>query len=303
MNRLIRHILLFLLPVVLVLILLPLEQRMAYQGLKDDCFDHGLWIHDRIFNHKKEIELLFLGSSHTINAVDDELIEKETGISTANLGYCRLGRNLHELLLNEVLEQHRPRMLILEIRETEDEHSHPIYPFLGSTAEVLIPDFVWNRDYLDDVQTHLTYKLDLFQDRLWGVEAMPIRQEAHGFSVNVDTADFKEMHRILWTKRIADPAALEGLNMQFPKSALQRIVKICEQQDIELVFLYLPSYGIPESQAPSAFYSEIAPVIIPPDSILRNISFWHDPQHLNKAGAGVLSKWIAQQLSGPFRPR
>lgn len=302
MNRLIRHILLFLLPVLLVLVLLPVDRRMAYQGLQDDCFDHGLWIHDRIFEHEKEIELLFLGSSHTINAVDDELIEQETGISTANLGYCRLGRNLHELLLNEVLEQHQPRMLILEIRETEDEHSHPIFPYLASTSEVILPDFVWNRDYADDIQTHLRYKLDLFQDRLWEEEALPIRQEAHGFSVNTDTADYQVMLRLRWTKGFTDPDPLGGLPMQFPKSALQRIVKVCEEEDIELVFLYLPSYGISTNKVPLAFYSEIAPVLLPPDSMLSNVHFWHDPQHLNKAGAAVFSTWLSQQLSGPFRP-
>lgn len=302
MNRLIRHILLFLLPAILVLVLLPVDRRMAYQGLQDDCFEHGLWIHDRIFTHEKEIELLFLGSSHTINAVDDELIEQETGISTANLGYCRLGRNFHGLLLNEVLEKHQPRMLILEIRESEDEHSHPIFPYLASTSEVILPDFVWNRDYVDDVQTHLSYKLDLFQDRLWGEEALPIRQETHGFSVNVDTAKIEVLLGFQARKKKSIAAPLTGLNMQFPRRSLHRISTICSEHDVQLAFLYLPSFGTSTHEAPSAFYSEIAPVIIPPDSMLRNTNFWHDPQHLNKTGAAMLSTWLSQQLSGPFRP-
>lgn len=302
MNRLIRHILLFLLPLILVLIFLPVDHRMAYQGLQDDCFDHGLWIHDRIFEHEKDIELLFLGSSHTINAVDDGLIENETGISTANLGYCRLGRNLHEFFLQEVLKKHEPRMLILEIRESEDEHSHPIFPYLASTSEVMRPDFVWNRDYLDDVQQHLSYKLDLFQDRLWGGESLPVRLEPFGFSVNVDTAEIEVLREFQSRKKKTTEAPLDGLNMQFPKNSIQRIVEVCSESEVQLVFLYLPSFGSTTDQISSSFYGEIGPLIIPPLSMLENTDFWHDPQHLNEAGASMLSTWISQQLSGPFRP-
>lgn len=302
MKRLIRNILLFILPVALVLVLLPVDHRMAYQGLKDDCFGHGLWIHDRIFEQNKDIDLLFLGSSHTINGIDDQLIEQQTGLSTANLGYCRLGRNLHELLLEEVLQKHQPRALILEVRETEDEHSHPIFPNLASTTDVMLPDFVWNRDYLDDVQKHLSYKSDLFQDRLWGEEALPIRQKAFGFSVNIDTAETDVLREFQSRKKKTAKDPLEGLNMQFPKNSILRIAEVCSENDVQLVFLYLPSFGPMTDQTPSSFYDGIAPVIIPPPGIFENTDFWHDSQHLNKAGATVLSTWISQQLSGPFRP-
>ena len=52
MKRLLRNIILFCVPLLVVLIILPVDKRSKYQGLEDDCFNHGIWIYDRVFNNK-----------------------------------------------------------------------------------------------------------------------------------------------------------------------------------------------------------------------------------------------------------
>jgi len=113
------------LPVWLLFIFLPVDKRQKYQGLVGDCGNKGLFLHDRVFINEKSIDMLFLGSSHLICGVDDQLIETKLNNKTtvANLGYCRLGRNFSYILLKEVLETKQPKHLILEVREDENRYN------------------------------------------------------------------------------------------------------------------------------------------------------------------------------------
>jgi lysophospholipase L1-like esterase len=46
-----------------------------------------------------------------------------------------------------------------------------------------------------------------------------------------------------------------------------------------------------------AFYKELGPTQIPPDSILKNPKLYFDHSHLNQAGAKALAPWLAAQIA------
>jgi len=70
-----KNIFIFLFPVILLVLIFPIDKRTRYTSLKDDCFNHGIWIHDRLFKNETPTDIIFLGTSHTVNAIDDKLIE------------------------------------------------------------------------------------------------------------------------------------------------------------------------------------------------------------------------------------
>ena len=146
MRKLILHINLFLLPLFLLLLVIPVDKRQKFVGLEADCYNHGIWVHDRIFHSQTPIDIAFLGSSHTICGVDDGFLsEKIEGLEVANLGYCRLGRNLNYVLLKELVSQNEVQQIIIEVREKEDRFSHPIFPYMARSEDVMLPKLFFNQ--------------------------------------------------------------------------------------------------------------------------------------------------------------
>jgi len=302
MKKLFIYTGLFLLPMLLLVCLLPIDRRLAYAGLEGDCFNHGIWVHDRIFEQGEAIDIAFLGSSHTLNGVDDSLIsDKLPQVQAANLGYCRLGRNLTYVLVKELLRAKEPQHIIIEIREHENRYSHPIFPYLGRTQDVVLPYPFFNPDILPDIWTHLAYKIEILQDGLYRSEqAPPIQLDLYGFGSSADTAeagflaDIKS-RRSQSTSRLSDEQ--QAFYDTYALGYLQKIADVCREKGVRLSFLYLPGYGAPLA-TPSLYETYLAygEIFLPPDSILQNPAFWFDEGHLNQTGAKQLSTWLGEKL-------
>lgn len=311
MKKFCFHIILFLLPLGVVLFFLPTKNVLKYFGLKDDCIGHGIWMHDRIFENDKKIDVAFVGSSHTISAINDRLLEnhfKEKKINITNLGYCRLGRNLSYIITKELLSKKQPKYLVVEVREKEDRYSHPIFPYMADTKEVIFPALLFNRDIFSDVATHFSYKIELTQDFLYNKkvekESIILAKGDYGFGSTNDTVDLEILNdfKIERTSPKSKPSELErNFYMAFPRSYLKKISDLCHTNQVELYFLYLPSYGSPSSK-PSEYdtYLQYGEVLFPPADILENPDYWYDPHHLNPAGANELSNWIKKEIENRF---
>jgi len=299
-----RNIVLFLLPLLVLILIMPVNQRLKYIGLKHDCFNHGIWIYDRIFNNSKPIDVVFLGSSHTINGINDQLIEENIHndqLAVVNFGYCRLGRNLDYVLLKEILKKKHPKYLFLEVREDEDRYSHPIFPYIASDKDVLFPWPFFDKNILSDIWTHFSYKIELFQDWIFfNTLEMPIRKNDFGFASSTDTASGKILNETKLKRNKPRPELTKperDFHMSFARGYIKRIHKICKENHIKVVFLYLPSYGTSLNK-PKEYdtYLKYGEVWIPPDQIMQNPAHWHDENHLNRAGAAQLSQWIADKI-------
>jgi len=303
MKKLYRHITLFVLPILVLLIQLPEDRHLRYAGLKNDCYNHGSWIYDRIFNNDKPADIVFLGSSHTINGIDDSLIESrlnKSGMTVVNLGYCRLGRNLHYVLLKELLEKKHPSVVVLEVRMDENRYSHPVFPFLASTRDVLFAEPFFNRDFFKDIYLHFTYKLQIAQDYLFG-KSYEINDKGmdYGHSTSSGTAPPDDLNQYRETHQ-NDSAktnrAWQNFYMHYPGSYLKKISRLCHQNNIRLVFLYMPGFGTRSLPIEFSTYRNFGDVLIPPQSIISNPGYYYDEDHLNEEGAKALSEWISVNL-------
>jgi hypothetical protein len=294
MKKLIRNSVAFLIPILLVLVILPVNNRLKYQGLSDDCSNHGIWLHDRIHINETAIDIAFLGSSHTSNNINSQ--------TAVNLGYCRFGRNFSYALLKEILSAKSIKHLVLEVDENEDRYSHPIFPFIASSKDVMLPNPFFNRDIFADMWMHLAYKVELLQDEIYKHEkAVPICQSNYGFEASPDTASVVLLDETkLKRSKVKKPLSQfeQRFHGNFARVYLKKIAKICAENNIQITFLYLPSYGR-ACHGPSEYeeFNKYGKILITPNYILENKSNWFDENHLNQNGAKELSVWLSEQIN------
>ncbi len=304
MKKLYGNIIRFMLPVLGVLLLLPVNKRMKYEGLENDCFNHAMWIHDRIHTNEKPVDIAFLGSSHTINGINDRLIEQhlaELGLNAVNFGYCRLGRNLSYVLLKEILAGKTPQYLVLEVREDENKQSHPIFPHMAGTVDVWLAYPFFNKDLLGDIWTHLAYKVDRTQGIIYnGKSKTPFRNQDFGFATSGDTAtmallDDARVRRSNPKKELAP--LKQRYQLSYPRKYLRKVVRLCENNGMDIIFLYLPAYGT-NQKMPGEYetYLKYGKVLIPPKEIFEDPSNWFDDHHFNQNGSDQFSLWLSAEL-------
>lgn len=311
MAKLIKILLVCFVPLILLVYLFPIEKERMYASLELDCTNRGVWMYDRLYNNQLPIDLAFIGSSHTINAITEKRIQQSANcgaLNIVNLGYCRMGRNMSYVLLKEILENKSVKSLVLEVREDEDRYSHPVFPFLADSRDVLGASLLFNKDFLVDNWDHFAYRCQLIQETVFGHLIPKVKESSDfGFMANVDTLPIKEAlavkeERISVIQEQGELA--RRFYIHYPRSYLQQISELCRQHQIQLYFLYLPGYGSEVVQPiETGVYSTLGTLLLPPAELLNDRDNWHDPNHFNIGGAGRLSDWLGSRLdcSGTFR--
>jgi len=304
MKKLLINCFLFLLPLLMLLIFLPVDRRLMFQELKNDCFNHAIWIYDRICNNPKPSDIVFLGSSSTINGVNDRIIEERLSADTVhvvNLGYCRLGRNLAYSLFKELCREKQVRYLILEVRRGEDRFSHPVFPYMATTPDVLTANPFFNKDLLSDIFTHLSYKVELTQEVLFKkITHVPLQESMYGHASSPDTIETGKLRRAKESRSniIPQPSKIKRyVDLRFPEIYLKKINRLCQKEGAEIVFLYIPVYGV-DAEHPLELktYLKYGRVLIPPSGIFLDETNWYDEDHLNEAGSEKLSSWLSDEI-------
>ncbi|MFH1320995.1 MAG: hypothetical protein ABII90_10130 [Bacteroidota bacterium] len=289
----------------LIVALIPIDKRLRYQNLENDCFNQGIWIHDRIFLNPRPIDIAFIGSSHTINGINDELIESNIqgqNLKVANLGYCRLGRNFSYSLVKDILKSKKPKWIIIEVREDEDRYSHPIFPYIADEKDVFLPYLLFNRDFINDYYHAFLYKLQLLQDAACKKDKyVPERKNNYGFASSQDTASSELLNEYKLKRSKPKPKLSQfqkNFYMVYPRRYLKKINTLVKEQHGFILFLYFPSYGS-NLDKPLEYdtYKEYGEVLIPPKEIFNDQNNWYNENHLNKTGANALTNWLSEQIN------
>jgi hypothetical protein len=304
MKRLVINILLFLFPLIFLIYLVPVDRRQRFIRLKEDCSYQGIWLFDRIHNNPTPADVIFFGSSHTINGIDDEIIEKELNIPSlhvVNFGYCRYGVNIYPALLKEVLLAKKPKILFLEVREDENRYSHPVFPYIADARDIFLATPFFNRDLVRDYFDSFLYRLRLLKVQYFKKDSVvPFRTGNFGFMGSKDTASkpFLEKVKQDHEKPKAKLKSLERFfYMTYPRIYLEKLSDICKENNVRLCFLYIPEYGSSEKEPLEMMtYSKYGNVLIPPHEIFEDPDNWFDENHFNHAGAGKLSTWIEMEI-------
>ena len=317
MRRFFFHIALFALPFIGLGAYIWLKEQpreVAYNAVQKDCRT-GDWVYKRLFEVETPVDVAFVGTSKTMCGIDDRLLERrlleEKGVEVhvANLGLCRIGENLHYLLVRDLLEQKQPRLLFVEAPQRLLAASHPHFPYLArDLGDVLGAPMTINGDYFSDLAEFAWWR--------WTSERNAWLGHYEDYSTFLE--DERHSFMEVANDQVADPATLENdwnrrryraeqppagflqgigyfLDQYPPQTYLRRMADLAEERGTKLVFLYTPAYGaankMPREQG---FYRETASLALPPDSVFNRQDFFFDPDHLNQRGAASLTDWLME---------
>lgn len=302
MKKLLLHSALFILPIIIGVLFLPIDSRLKYLGLKQSCFYQSIWVHDRIFENPDPVDVVFLGTSRSINGIDDKYICDSLGFTgISNFGYCKAGRNLHYTLLKEILQTKSPKHVILEVREDEERYSHNTFPLIATPSDVFFPQLLFNRDVAIDIWEHLLYRVEMTQDRMFSmVDTTSLNTGNFGYAAKYDTIKPDQLE-IAMRRKSKEAKSLSEFDISFhaayPRSYIKRIADICREKNIRLTFFYLPGLYSPyEEPKHMEYYESLGEVWVTPRDLVEDKNLWYDAAHFNHAGAHKLGKWLAGKL-------
>lgn len=278
--------------------------KFAFHFIKDDCYNHGAWIYDRITQNARPIDVAFIGSSHTIHAFQEEKMERQLDSSylLANLGYCRYGRNLQYVMLKFLIQHKSPKLIVIEVHEDEEKNSHDIFPYLADTKDLLLPPTPFNRDYFSDLFRGTSARLECFKATYIFRQITPDSDfSPYGYANEDRVASEVELrdNENAWRRRLArtELPVLEDMKMKYPLAYLDKMTGLLNEKKTPFIFVYLPEFGsklkIPKH---AEFYKKMGTLLYAPDSIFSVSSNWMDASHFNNKGSALFSEWMTLQL-------
>lgn len=312
MRKFLFNITIFSAPLLVLLIILLFvqpEKKFAYTFVKGECDNKATWIYQRVFENQERIDIAFTGASQTSCAIMDELVEKQldstlnSDLKVASLGYCRRGRDIQFAMLKDLFSQKRPKILVIEITENEPSKSHPVFPYLAESKDVLGSLVFFNQRFLSNIYKALVVRFEYCKQLAFGNKTKkPGANSNFGYIPSNQIVTIEELSRNqeTWNKKRTNPksALVSKIENKYPLHYLEKMVKLAKSNHCDLVFLYLPEFGSHLKKPENIkFYSDIAPVIFLPDSIIQNKTNWKDPMHFNDAGAKQASDFIAGELA------
>lgn len=283
----------------MLVLLLPYDKQFGYSRMLESC-GRGDWLYNRIFENKTPIDIAFIGSSRTICGVNDSLLESCLNVYVANLGFCRYGRSLHYALFKDLLRKKSPKTLVLEVHEEESRSGHPDFSHIADMEDLLLPVSFknWLMQLVDGVQDRVGYHAKKMLGDLPAYDAagnsMPYHFVAHPGKANA-AALAKVKNRK--TQKAGKIRLEPPWSRRISKKYLWEIVALAMHHQVEVKFLYLPSYGALETQpAELEFYKKYGEVLLPPAPFSQSPEYRVDEDHLNDEGAMLLTEWLAGNL-------
>ncbi|MEZ5016866.1 MAG: hypothetical protein R2800_07425 [Flavipsychrobacter sp.] len=308
------NILLFALPLLLGLVGLFIangNERFRYHFPKYNCSGHSGWIYDRLNLIDRKVDIAFLGTSRTMDAINDHVLEqriKDSGVdmNVLNMGYCRFGRNMHHLLAKRMLERWDLKHVILEINLKENWDGHEDFAYLASNEELFQPVMIFNDNYIEDIYKASKARFDDVRSQLFRVDMLPPVHDDWLFGHFTDTTHV--------ASEVLDRLAEEGKHIQktegfsrwfryqYSFRYIDKTIKMLEEKGCQVHFLYLPQYGLSRVPEEYDFFKKRGTVLIPPDSIYNNKYYWKDGSHMNEYGATAMSQWLKHELVAIIQP-
>jgi len=313
MKKLVSNITLFLLPLfagIVILFLVPVDKNFSYHFVKGECDNKASWIYQRIFEYGENIEIAFTGASQTSCAIMDEYLENElvkvTGhqMKVANLGYCRRGRDIQYVMLKDLFQQKKPKILVIEVAEDEPKKSHPVFPYLAECNDLWGSVVFFNQRFPVNIWKGIVVRFEYIKHVLFNEENQIENQykESFGYlpSTQIAEPEIIKQNETDWTNRLSKskPEFVRNIELNYSKYHIEKIVKLARQNNCEVLFLYLPESGS-KLKMPllTDYYKTFGRLIVLPDSITEDRTNWKDATHFNDSGAVKVSEFIVSEIS------
>ncbi|MCH8905355.1 MAG: hypothetical protein IIA45_15760 [Bacteroidetes bacterium] len=318
MKKFIIRTLLFIAPIITIsgfVLFSPYDREFAFNYVrKDNDFHNSSWMYNKIFVDTSSIDAVFIGSSRTLNAVNDEYINKEFSKSKhqlnniAAMGYYRPGRNVYYVLAKDILKYKQPKYLIIEVRLAESRFSHITFPVVAEARDIVYAPLFINHDYFPDLLYGLKMRYLYHREKLYPtltIKAVEWPNKAYGwipYNRVENPAKLTRLKARAWYRHgpvneKSSSKYIRKIESLYAKQYLKKIYTLTKEANCKLVFLYLPSYGSNGIEPKErAIYERLGELWIPPIELFIDPAVYGDNNHLNLEGSDRLTKWLIKKL-------
>lgn len=308
MGSFLKKLFKFLLPLIFFVVVVyaaPISRKFAYGFInKGGCEYRSAWIHHLVFEDTAAIDVAFIGTSHTMCAMNDAWMEQQINDSLhshlhfRNLAYCGYERNLNYVMARDIFQQKKPKVMVVEVRENESQSSHIYFGNIATTADLFTAPIAWNRYYLRDLYMGFIFRLQHLREVLTGEAGnhhVDIPASPYGFNGGDRLADPAIMFDHDTRKRNAAfiEKGVDGVDLEY----MDRIATLAKENNTTIVMVYLPLYAQAHKKTGVIErYSAYGKIIFPPQEILDDKANWQDEGHLNNRGASLVSACVKDEL-------
>lgn len=319
------------LTILLACMMLPWSPYVAWQQAAGTDMFHARWIYERIHFDTTPIDVAIIGSSRMEAAISPAAMEQDlapirnaTGrpLSIANLSLVRPGRDLHSLIVNDLLRWHPEVRMILLSDDGDMISSHPVFGQAASLAQIAASPAIINPSYFShllalpyrnllnalgqftpsccgiaprfDATTYLGSHLDRTTgyvlpsgQRRNGMQTMPPQALAQDAIAVLALQNAGLIHRLSFLP--------EHNRYAVDRHYVPMIADAARKQGVSIAFVRLPVYGQTQLAGEQHYYQQFGPVFDLTD-VANNSALFQDGLHMNQLGAAVESQRLAQKI-------
>ena len=316
------------------MVALPHTDYIRWQAPKQEAEARLGWLYERIHYDPTPIDVAFIGTSHTLNGIDAAAVQARIAadglrnadgscVTVTNLAIPAYGRSLHWEIARELLSVRKPKLLVVEVFESETRKAHPYFADIGTVGDIVGAPMLVNVGYMKDL-IRLPYRqlsLAVKSANPAAVGLKPRFDPGDYDGSNVDNSRYVNIDGVELTpyrdkvmpaaqleRAAARIAARKEPNMlgpafaqyeyALPRRYMGNILALAKARGVPVRFLYLPGYGRPAAPVTLPGMA-IADRTLFVNDILKNTGIWYDNEHLNADGAKLLSQRLGAML-GPI---
>jgi len=290
-----RVLLKFWIPLIVVLIVLDFGIGTAMEKLYSAQTKGDIGKINYLLKRSDE-KVLFMGSSKTQNGYDPVSFENETGLSAYNAGFAGKITPYHYALLELILDNHNPELIILDITDKDlwdmgmnesFEEISSLSPWYGSNSTV--DSLLENASFFERFK--LTSKLYPFNSKIL---------------LMLKTSDnfFKGHKRVekAWDSDIEINSRRYDQIGKKRREFIYRFIQRCKEERIKLVLVISPVYMISDG---SEFHElkKIAEACEVPVldmyqefDIISHKEYFADKTHLNYLGSQIFTELLVERI-------
>lgn len=258
------------------------------------------------YHQEQDFDVLFLGTSHVLDAVYPMELWRDYGIVSYNMANHSENICTNYWQLRNALRYTKPEVVVIDLYAVDGDakvNEKYLHNFLdGVPFSPLKVEIVW--DLLEpDKRVEYLFNLSLYHSR-WEELGAEDLKPSRGLEKGAELRDEVTINvpPSLIPQDEYDPA--ERLNKQY----LQKIIDLCKEQDIEVILMYIP-YTMPEGHQRVANWGYVAaekngiPYLnfVYEDLAINYATDCADEgHHLNASGARKLTDYLGNYISANY---
>ncbi len=309
MKKFLIRTLIFLIPV--ILLAYPIDLFISY-GLKHSTLSDGeLEVWNDIYNGDLNSECLIYGSSRAWVHIDPIIIEKETGVSTYNLGMDAHNFYLQLLRHKESLKHNpKPKTIICGLDMGTLEKRHDLY-----NKTQFLPFMLWNKPMIEAISTYEGFnEADYFVPLLRYVGDFAAIKSGVKYYIEPDTRfRIKGYHASdkVWSNDLDNAKKqMDSYTISLDTMSVKLFtdfIQDCKKSNINVIFVYTPEYiegkdFVTNRNDIMSMYNNMSEKYNVPfldysnDSICYQKKYFYNTMHMNYEGSEVFTKELAKDL-------